>query len=285
MWSSTLKNVNTSRVIAQTTETLDSNIKNSNQVQDSSVNETNQKQDIGTSKNSSDYLIPTTASVECSKPVENRKGAWYCPNITRTAAREIAAAAQRDLGSKAVSKTEVAASASQYCTDRGCWSILDNYRSSYVGGGSYGYGETTLGDARMYFKVTATGTKLTVGPMWFRSTRGTLVPQLEVEVLYISAAYPQGNSQNPRQSNVRSYGGILGAGNELDWPMPYPAWYQTIQVPTVVVEPVWRDPSSAYPGRWFMYAKSIKYQRGSNGQYFIPSLSLPKDPAGAGFRP
>jgi hypothetical protein len=203
---------------------------------------------------------PMTAPEECSKPAGDRQGAWFCLNMTSADARETAAAAQRDLGTEVVSNAAVEAAATGgHCTNQGCWSILNDYTTSYTGSGFYGYGRTTLGKASMYFKVTAKGTQLTIGPTWFRSTRGTLHPELQVEVLYISAAYPGGNSQKPMQSAVYSYDGILNAGNYLDWSKPYPAWRQIIQVPTVVVEPVWRDTSSAYPGRWYMYAKSIKF--------------------------
>lgn len=217
---------------------------------------------------------------QCGKPVSQRSGPWFCP--TGNAQGEPLPAPRG--AAVAARAGRVAADPHGHCTVQGCWSILDDYTASYVGGGPYGFGGTTLGDARIYFKVNARGSRIVVGPIWFRSSRGAARVQLSVEVLYTSKARPGGTSQKPMQSDALTHVGILAAGTLFTWPRPFPYWYDKVQKPTVVVEATWHDPSSAYPGRWYMYGKSILFQRGGNGQYFLPTDAVPKDPAGGGWR-
>ena len=233
------------------------------------------------------YPAPTAGPAiadNCALPLGQRTGNWYCPDVTTPAqAASVARAAQQRLGRGAVSNSDVVSVASATsCSVSGCWTIIDNYRTAFSGGGPYGYGSTPLGTITTYFKVTATGTKLTVYPTYFKSTRGMRDPEISEESMYTSAAYPQGHIQTTRQHNTFTWYGIQGANIEASWPSPGPSWYQVVQSPTVLHYLFWNDPSSAYPGTWYVYAKSYKFSRSTSGQYYVQA-SLPNDPSGGGW--
>lgn len=133
------------------------------------------------------------------------------------------------------------------------------------------------------FKTVTAGTKFTVSSASFKTNnRGNRLGWINREIVYLSAAYPGGNSQSPRQFSVyNDPDNVQTVNSWLTAPNVY--WYESIQQPTAAVEVGWHDPSSAYPGEWYVYAKSIKYKRQSNATYTTQGDSTPSDPAGAGW--
>lgn len=206
-------------------------------------------------------------------------------STTRDNAVTVAKRAQAALGERVVSDSDVAATATGYCTSEGCWDQIDAGHSTYSGKGYYGYGSTQLGTTQLYFKVTMSGATHKSYPFWFSTSRGRKSTVLSGERLYLSASYPGGNSMNPREYFQKSFG-ASSAGVSTQWPSPGPSTYEnTATWITVAHEATWTDPSSSYPGSWFMWAKSIKMKKQSNGSYYVQSdSSLPSDPAGAGCR-
>jgi hypothetical protein len=75
------------------------------------------------------------------------------------------------------------------------------------------------------------------------------------------------------------------AHQRISWnPNGYKSYENTTAWASIVHEWTWHDPSSAYPGRWYFYAKSIKLKRQDSGAYFFEGeSSLPKTPAGSGW--
>ncbi|WP_284293482.1 hypothetical protein [Luteimicrobium album] len=164
------------------------------------------------------------------------------------------------------------------CDISGCWTLIDTAHTTYSGGVAYGYGTIGLGSAQMYFKVTASGAKTTSYPFWFKATRGTSQTVLEGERFYVSSAHPGGNKESPRKTFGPKVFGTKSADVSSQWPKPGATTYEnTTQWITIVHEASWRDISSAYPGRWYMWAKSYKGHRQSSGAYYFQE-SLPSQP-------
>jgi len=225
---------------------------------------------------------------QCAKPLAERTGGWSCPKETAATPAESLRKLQAELGKDKVSDADIAevAAASGWCTVEGCWTQVDAYRTSFsLSSGAYGYGRTPLGTMSFSFKTVTAGTKFTVYSASFKTnSRGNRQGWINREILYLSAAYPGGNSQSPRQFSVYSDpDNIQSAGVWLT--APDKSWYQTVQQPTAAVEVGWHDPSSAYPGEWYVYAKSIKYKRQTNSTYTTQGTSVPSDEAGAGWQP
>lgn len=117
-------------------------------------------------------------------------------------------------------------------------------------------------------------------PVYFKSTHGTKTIFMEAERLYTSAAYPQGNAVKPRTYSV--FGQINNAAAKIPvyWtPNGYKSYEPTTQWMAISHQVTWTDPSSAYKGRWYFWAKSLKAKRQSNGAYtFQGARVLPSQP-------
>jgi hypothetical protein len=223
-------------------------------------------------------------SDQCDLPIASRQGSWFCGTSTAQSAQRVIRDAQRSLGSKLVTNAEVAATAADvaYCTVAGCWDMIDTAHATFTGTGHYGYGSTKLGDVELYFKVTTSGSKITTYPFWFSSSRGTRDIYLNAEYLYMSAAYPGGNSQNPRQYSQKHWSSASG-GVSTKWPSPGIIYYDSVQKVTVSAEATWSDYSSNYPGSWYTWAKSLELDKQSNGAYYVV-YNRPENSSGAGYR-
>lgn len=232
-------------------------------------------------------LVDSDTGDQCSKPVAQRTGGWSCPDEASATPAESLRKVQDAVGKAKVTDAdiaEVAAASSGFCNVEGCWSQVDAYRTSFsLSSGTYGYGTTPLGTMSFSFKTVTAGTKFTVSSASFKTnSRGNRSGWISREILYLSAAYPGGNSQSPIQrATYTDPDSVQAVGSWLTAPDKY--WYETIQQPTAAVEVGWRDPSSAYPGEWYVYAKSIKYKRQSNATYTTQGTSVPSDAAGAGW--
>lgn len=208
-------------------------------------------------------------------------------DTTPAGALAVARRAQQDLGMAGISAEALQtarATSAGYCTLAGCWSQIDLWHASFSGEGSYGYGTVPLGQVEMYFQTEITGASLRTRPFWFKSTRGTRSVVLSTEDLYISAGQPQGAPQNPRLYAQRPAVNA-SAASIVSWPSPGKAWPNAVSGVSNVAEVTWSDTSSKYPGSWYMWAKSVKMGRQSNGGYqFVGVTHVPTAPNGAGYR-
>lgn len=230
----------------------------------------------------------SAAADPCSLPLAKRTGGWACPDEQSATPVESLRKARAALGSEKISDADIAdvAAGTGFCDIQGCWTQVDAYRTTYsLSAGTYGYGRTPLGTMAFTFKTVTAGTKFTVWATSFKTnSRGNTNGWINREILYLSAAYPGGNSQSPRQFSLYNDPDHVQTVNT--WlSAPEKAWYESIQQPTAAVEVGWHDPSSAYPGEWYTYAKSIKYKRQSNSTYTTQGTDRPSDAAGAGWHP
>jgi hypothetical protein len=238
-----------------------------------------------------DYLSAGSGAAECTKKTPARIGNWVCPDTTRTSATQAIQDAQKALGASAVPSPVVSAAAasSSWCDVQGCWDRIDSAHATFSGTGTYGYGGTTLGTMQLYFKVTAGGSagkQIITYPMWMSVSRSSKNHILSVENLYISSAYPGGNSENPRHYAQKTYSSTLAGGVSRQWPSPGPSWTEGVAWVTVAAEGSWQDTSSAYPGTWYSWAKSLKLQKQASGAYYVYTpITRPSNYAGAGWRP
>jgi hypothetical protein len=231
-----------------------------------------------------DQAYPAESTAQCSKPLTERVGNWTCYTTTAAGADAVKQHSRKALGAQAVPQRDLQAAAAAYCTTGGCWDQIDTARSTYSGTGSYGYGSTALGSTELYFKTTSSGSKTVTYPLWFSSSRGTKSIVLSNEHLYLSTTYPGGNSQDPRKYYQKSFS-TGSAGISSQWSSPGPGTTDSVAWLSVVSEATWSDPSSRYPGSWYMYAKSIKLKKQSNGSYYVQAdNALPSSPRGAGYR-
>ncbi|MGC5165262.1 hypothetical protein [Luteimicrobium sp. DT211] len=229
-------------------------------------------------------------SDQCDLDIAERVGAWTCPETTPAEAVSIEKEALSSLLAEGkISKAEASEetvkplSTGTTCDISGCWTLIDTAHTTYSGAVAYGYGKTGLGSGQMYFKVTASGAKTTSYPFWFKATRGTSQSVLEGERFYVSSAHPGGNKESPRHAFGPKVFGTRSADISSKWPSPGATTYEkTTQWITIVHEASWRDISSAYPGRWYMWAKSYKGHRQSSGAYYFQK-SLPSEPRATGY--
>ena len=249
------------------------------------------------------FLLPTTApaapatlmqgdptpspDAQCELTLSQRSGNWFCPDTTPESAAQAVQQAEADLLARGAIEevTPVVQALAGYCRVEGCWERIDAGHSLYSATGSYGYGRTHLGNIKFYFRVIMRGALHHSYPFWFSSTRGTKNITLSGERLYLSAAHPGGHSMTPRHSFRKSFT-AAAADVATQWPSPGPSTYEnTVIWVTVAHQATWSDPSSNYPGTWFIWAKSIKMLRQPSGAYHVQGDSdLPKDPAGFGWR-
>ena len=214
--------------------------------------------------------VVATGQSECDKPTQVRAGAWACHSQPTTS---VAAAA--------------GTSGHGFCTYQGCWSVIDSVRTTHKSTITYGYGKTKLGTGTFYFKTTASGGRNVSDWFYFTSTRGTRSTKLEAERLYLSSAYPGGNRISPRKY-VNATCGPRGAHKQCRFPSGRAVTNDDrVARYTIKHTATWSDASSAYPGRWFIMAKSVKYRRSSTGLSYIADSQArrPSSPAGSGYYP
>ena len=250
----------------------------------------------------------STGSEQCAVTMTARKGAWACPNTTPESAADAARKAQVAYGKATVSDADIAAftagantslaatrstgaalvalATQVNCNLYGCWTRIDSAHAEYGGTGTYGWGSTTLGDATLYFKVTLTGFHVTTYPVNFSAQRAFKNTVLSTEKLQWTTTATAGKSMSPRLFNTYSGCGTKAGGTSCQWPSPGVDHYiNTVSTLTVAGQATWSDTSSAYPGSWSMWGKSIKvYKNGTVNNLFDCYTCLPTSPAGGTFR-
>lgn len=236
-----------------------------------------------------DYLDDAGEN-QCDLPAASRVGEWVCMDTTTDDALAVRAEALQDLGDadgltsdpQFVSTESVdSPDDSGICKVTGCWTDVDSTHSEFEGDGWYGYGKTQLGWVEWFFKVTMTGAS-SKSTLWFRSTRGTRGVIFTGDRLALSSAHPAGVPVNGGAAYRNHIEGTVAANTTATWSGGYGSFDNVAAMATIVHEVTWNDPK--YPGRWYVYGKSIKLKRNSNGGYTFQGNTLPSSPAGSGWK-
>jgi hypothetical protein len=220
-----------------------------------------------------DYADPagygTAGQEQCAVPVAERQGAWAC---------------LKDVGQGVKRSTQ----ADGTCSLLGCYYYEDSYVGFFDGTMVYGYRDVLLGEVLLYGEDSFSGGQSTTRRFQFESTRGVQTITAEGERLYFSSAHPEGypvsggatyrvwGPTGPYQADqlVTAFG-----------TSGYQAYESSVAWAGIVHQFTWTDPSSAYPGRWFAWWKSAKFQRQSSGQYTLNNPpQMGAEPYGSGWR-
>jgi|GEM_PF-1982258 len=207
----------------------------------------------------------------CALPIGSRGGAWVCADE---------AAAQR--------RAAAMSPRSGVCSAIGCWYYQANYWAIFEGQGTYGYGGTRLGDVTFLIEVKFSGSRSTSRPFRFESSRGTRTVDATGERIYFSAAHPEGNPVSGGAS-YREWGdhGPYAAGALVNCfgTSGYTYVEGTVAWAGVAHQIQWTDPSSAYPGTWWVWVKSPKFQH-RDGTYVLANPpQMGNDWYGSGWTP
>lgn len=171
----------------------------------------------------------------------------------------------------------------------GCWNRVSSAKAEFDGSGSYGSGPLPLGETKFFIRIVMSGARSASKPVRFTSSRGTSSVDFEAERLFLSKAHPGGKQVDlpgGRSSYALYTTGAHPADQPVEWlPNGYRSFENTTKFASIAHEFVWRDVSSAYPGRWFFFVKSLKLTRQESGAYFFLSdTDLPKNWFGSGYR-
>jgi hypothetical protein len=221
-----------------------------------------------------DYL--TGASVQaagedqCSKPVAQRTGAWFCPQTDKPAAK----ATPAETG---------------FCNFSGCYTEYDNRHIDFQSDTDYwGYGSWTAGTVSFKTEWSLDGgTAITAKPVILT----TSIPVTNVHFTGDLFNPPPGKvgTEIPGKYYASSAGNSSGT---ISWPFPdagYTAWDSDNYNRTCVIEASWALPD--YPGYWYVYVKSPIASNG-NGRntppfgafYFRGADQLPATPFVGNYR-
>jgi hypothetical protein len=193
---------------------------------------------------------------------------------------------KNDLVSAGTLSATAAALSQGYCTYQGCWTIVDSAHETFRGSVYYFYGSTQLGQVTLTANVLLNVYTIRTLPFASLSSRGTRTTVLVGDRLYVSDYYPGGNTESFGAYRQQTSCSARGSGISCAW-IPstgYSTRETTVQKVTMLSETTWSDPSSAYPGHWHFWAKSVEADRATNGTgYHFGVLTLPVTPASAGW--
>lgn len=217
--------------------------------------------------------VAAAGRAECDKPLAQRKGAWMCP---------VSPSEQRKAIERKRAKGLLKASPqASYCFEWGCWYVYDTVTSDFSGDGWFGWGDETLGLAGFFYEVKLNGAQSISKPVIFSSSVGAQDVIMEGERLYYSTAHPEGAPVS--DGATRSYYGPVGpvpASQEMFWePNGYKAYENTVAHGSVVHQ--WSWTMSGYPGNWWAFAKSAKFDMTPSSYRFTVPSNLGQEPLGA----
>ncbi|MEU7620574.1 hypothetical protein AB0M91_19770 [Micromonospora rifamycinica] len=206
--------------------------------------------------------VGAAGSDQCSVDVKARKGAWVCPDATSSGR-------PKNWTDK---RANQAALLSGVCSALGCYYYSDSTMAYFDGAGQYGYGGTKLGDVYLYVEDYFSGGSSTSKRFQFESTRGIRTINASGERLYFSSTHPEGYPVSGG-GTFKTWGahGPYAAGTLVTafGSTGYTAYEGSVAWAGIAHQFQWTDPSSAYPGTWYMWWKSPKFQRQSSGQYTV----------------
>jgi hypothetical protein len=224
--------------------------------------------------------IAVSGQSQCAKPVAQRTGRWMCLAGQQAQVRSYRAY-------RAARPAMAPADTGGTCTAQGCWDVYSTTDSDFFTTGYYGFGGTPLGSAEMYYEVKLNGAQSISKPVQFTATTAVSSLVFEGERLYYSPAHPEGNGVNGGASMSFTAPKPYAAGVTAQWlPNGYKAYENTVHVGGVVHQWTWT--LYDYPGSWYLFAKSVKFDRHPSSaviyQFGSPTY-LGKDPVGAGWQP
>lgn len=195
---------------------------------------------------------------------------------------------QQQLVSTGAMPATTAALSQGYCTYAGCWTLVNDTHATFLGSVNYYYGSTLLGHVQLGFNVALNVYTITVSPFYSTSSRATGSTVLIGDRLYVSQGAPGGNTESNFLYRKQTSCGLRGYGISCQWSPStgYATRETTVQAVSMLAETKWSDTSSAYPGHWYSYAKSIDAFRDPNngtGYHFNGGIQLPTTPASAGW--
>jgi len=215
----------------------------------------------GQELNPRDQFSQEIKNDQCAVSEDFREGAWFCPSPVSSRALRMKAEAGNGLSV-----------ANGVCAAIGCWYIGTATYAYFVGSGSYGYGGTKLGDTDFYIEDHLIGGGNTRSrPFRFESTRAVYRVLAEGERLYFSSAQPQGAPVSGGTYNQWGWSGPYAANQLVQCfgSAGYTAYEATVAHGGIVHQYNWSD--TQYPGRYYLWVKSPKFHRQSNGNYRFDS--------------
>jgi hypothetical protein len=196
-------------------------------------------------------------SLQCAKPLSQRTGNWACLTT------------KFNIKPPRTSDGTVQPNLNSYCLVTACWTRETDFQTIMTGLGPYGYGSTTLGDITIQLKVTYSGLTAIVKPFTFYDTRGVSSLLSTGEMLYYSGAKPAGypveggaTYQCRETYNIGAETTVNDFGTN-----GYSGSSYNVTVSGFVGEWMWTDPSSAYPGQWYVTEKSPQFNNQNNDTY------------------
>lgn len=193
--------------------------------------------------------VTTSGQAQCAKPVARRSGPWMCPSSPAVQARTY----------DEFRVADTPAEEGGTCNAQGCWNVYSTTESDFSTTGSYGW-EDQLGTAKMYFELRLKGAQSISKPVRFQATTAVSSLVFEGERLYYSAAHPEGNGVEDGRTMSFTSPKAHPADAVAQWePNGYKAYENTVQVGGVVHQWTWT--LYDYPGSWYLWAKSVKFDR------------------------
>lgn len=213
--------------------------------------------------------VETVGEAECGKAIADRQGRWMCLGLPPQAG------GPNNLRSNLLSA----------CSIEGCWDVTDSTHATWFGGGYYGINDKQLGELDLDFRVSLVGYRTDSYPFRFESTRSVKALKLTGERLYISSAYPGGNSISGGATLRTKLIGDVPWNTRKTWPWPgYRSYENTARRISVVHMYEWRD--ITYSGTWWVWAKSnIAEWRDVGYRFPIDDDNYPYNKSDAGWSP
>ncbi|WP_146877556.1 hypothetical protein [Actinomadura madurae] len=223
-----------------------------------------------------DYLASPTQRTarpdQCDKPVNQRTGNWFCAPPRDQQIR------QNRVHNPRLSVRD------GHCEALGCWNVYSSVESNFSANGWFGYGDTTLGTVNFYYDVKLNGGQSVSKPVGFSASRNLASLVFEGERLYYSPAHPEGNPVRNGDTYNFTDKGPLPAGPTVFWtPNGYKAFEDTVQTGSVVHQATWTV--SGYPGRWYIFGKSVRFHLTASSYRFGSADDLGTQPSDAAYRP
>jgi hypothetical protein len=205
--------------------------------------------------------VSAVGQSQCAKPLAERSGNWLCmvnPVSARTATS--------DTG---------------YCKVQGCWYVYSEVASGYSATGYFGYDDQQLGVVQLYFEVVLNGAESRSKPVRFESSAAVVNLIFEGNRLLYTHRHPAGVPVGGAGNSHLA--GNVPAGETVQWtPKGYRAYYD--KAPEQSVWHEWNWNMADYPGTWYFWAKSVKFDRvGKTTYHFGHDDDLGEDPAGTGY--
>lgn len=224
---------------------------------------------------SRNYATPQSAVAvsqeQCAKPIKHRRANWAC-FVTQS----ISTRASRPGDTRSNSARQIG-----YCNIQACWDVYTVTYSDFETRIVFGFNDQELGQAICVFEVTLNGAQSISSPVAFTPTTTVSSLTMEGDRLYYSPAHPEGAPVRPSVYNFYTRGPVAQA-ERAEWiPNGYKAYENTVQTGSVVHQWTWT--MAEYPGTWWVYGKSVKFDLTSSSYRFGSPNYLGQQPTEAGY--